>query len=111
VNTLPTTWAHRLCIAPVYRDLLQHRISDLTESHFLAIKNPEEAPGLFTATINLFQPFGMEHTFFIGAFVGMRTEVVTLGLNQVSRQNRSTVAVVVGTAAEKVGTGIPFCTA
>ena len=38
----------------------------------------------------------MEHAFFIGAFVSMRTKVVTLCLNQVSRQNGRTVAVVVG---------------
>lgn len=38
----------------------------------------------------------MEHTFFISAFVGMRTEVVALSLNQVGRQNGSTVAVVIG---------------
>ena len=37
----------------------------------------------------------MEHTFFISAFVGMRTEIVTLCLDQVGRQNGSTVAVVV----------------
>ena len=38
----------------------------------------------------------MEHTFFVGTFIGVRTEVVALRLNQVGRQYRSTVAVVVG---------------
>ena len=38
----------------------------------------------------------MEHAFFIGAFVSMRTKVVTLCLNQVGRQNGRAVAVVVG---------------
>ncbi|MNL70925.1 hypothetical protein D3C87_1959960 [compost metagenome] len=35
----------------------------------------------------LIQPFGVEHTFFISAFVCVRTEVVTLRLNQVSWQH------------------------
>ena len=38
----------------------------------------------------------MEHAFFIGAFVSMCTKVVTLCLNQVSRQYGRTVTVVVG---------------
>lgn len=37
----------------------------------------------------------MEHTFFIGTFIRMRAEVVTLCLDQVSWQHRRTVAVVV----------------
>lgn len=43
----------------------------------------------------LIQPFGVEHTFFIRTLIGMRTEVVTLCLNQVRWQNGSTIAVVV----------------
>jgi hypothetical protein len=45
--------------------------------------------------LNLVQPFGVEHTFFIRAFVSVRTEVITLRLDQVGRQNGSTIAVVV----------------
>ena len=37
----------------------------------------------------------MEHTFFIGTFIRMRTEVVTLRLDQVGRQYGSAIAVVV----------------
>lgn len=37
----------------------------------------------------------MEHTFFIGTLIGMRTEVVTLCLNQVRWQNGSAIAVVI----------------
>ena len=37
----------------------------------------------------------MEHTFFICTFIRMRTEVVTLRLNQVGRQYGSAIAVVV----------------
>ena len=43
----------------------------------------------------LIQPFGVEHTFFIRTLIGMRTEVVTLCLNQVRWQNSSTIAVVI----------------
>ncbi len=45
--------------------------------------------------VNSFHPFGMEDTLFIRTLVGMRTEVVTLRLNQVGRQHGSTIAVVV----------------
>lgn len=38
----------------------------------------------------------MEHAFLIGTLVGMRPEVVALGLDQVSRQHFCAVAVVVG---------------
>lgn len=38
----------------------------------------------------------MENAFLISALIGVRTKVITLSLNQVSRQNRRTVAVVVG---------------
>lgn len=38
----------------------------------------------------------MEHTFFISTLVSMCAEVVTLSLNEVSRQYRSTIAIVVG---------------
>ena len=38
----------------------------------------------------------MEHTFFIGGFIRVRAKVVTLRLDQVSRQYRRAVAVVVG---------------
>lgn len=38
----------------------------------------------------------MEYTFFIGTFIGVRAKVITLSLNQVSGQNRGTVAVIVG---------------
>ena len=38
----------------------------------------------------------MEYAFFISALIGMSTEIVTLSLNQVSRQDCRTVAVVVG---------------
>jgi len=38
----------------------------------------------------------VEHTFFIGTLISMRSEIVTLRLNQVSRQDCGTVAVVVG---------------
>src|SRR5688572_14440597 len=37
----------------------------------------------------------MEYAIFVGTFVSMRTEVVTLCLDQVGGQNRRTVAVVV----------------
>lgn len=37
----------------------------------------------------------MEHTFFINAFISMRTEIVTLCLDQVRRQNSGTVAVII----------------
>ena len=43
----------------------------------------------------------MEHTFFISAFISVRTEVITLGLDQVRRQYRSTVAVVVGNGSRE----------
>lgn len=43
----------------------------------------------------LIQPFGVEHTFFIRTLIGMRTEVVTLCLNQVRWENGSTIAVIV----------------
>lgn len=43
----------------------------------------------------------MEYTFFIGTFIGMRTKVITLSLDQVSRQNCRTVAVVVGNCGGK----------
>jgi hypothetical protein len=39
-------------------------------------------------TLGLFHPFGMEHAFFVDTFVGVSTEVVTLRLDQVGRQNR-----------------------
>ncbi|VDZ65112.1 Uncharacterised protein [Serratia odorifera] len=45
---------------------------------------------------NSAQPFGVEHAFFIGALVSVRTEVVALRLDQVRRQHRRTVAVIVG---------------
>ncbi|STJ43803.1 Uncharacterised protein [Escherichia coli] len=38
----------------------------------------------------------MEHTFFINALISMRTEIVTLCLDQVRRQNSGTVAVIIG---------------
>ena len=38
----------------------------------------------------------MEHTFFINALISMRTEIVTLCLDQVRRQNSGAVAVVIG---------------
>lgn len=38
----------------------------------------------------------MEHTFFINTLISMRTKIVTLCLDQVRRQNSSTVAVVIG---------------
>lgn len=38
----------------------------------------------------------MENAFFIGALIGMSTKVITLSLDQISRQNRGTVAVVIG---------------
>ena len=38
----------------------------------------------------------MEHTFFINALISMRTEIVTLCLDQVCRQNSGTVAVIIG---------------
>ena len=60
-------------------------------------KTRRQAPGFDDSeSVNLFHPFGMEYAFFIGTLVGMRAEVVTLGLNQVSRQNCRTVTVVVG---------------
>lgn len=38
----------------------------------------------------------MEHTFFINALISMRTKIVTLSLDQIRRQNSSTVAVIIG---------------
>lgn len=38
----------------------------------------------------------MEHTVFINALISMRTEIVTLCLDQVRRQNSGTVAIVIG---------------
>lgn len=38
----------------------------------------------------------MEHTFFIDALISMCTEIVTLCLDQVCRQNSGTVAVIIG---------------
>ncbi|VCW29740.1 hypothetical protein BANRA_01608 [Klebsiella pneumoniae] len=38
----------------------------------------------------------MENTFLISTLIGVRTKVITLSLNQISWQNRGTVAVVVG---------------
>lgn len=38
----------------------------------------------------------MEYTFLIGTLVSMRAKVITLSLNQVSRQNCGTVAIIVG---------------
>ncbi len=38
----------------------------------------------------------MEHTFFINALISMRTEIVTLCLDQVRRQNCGAVAVIIG---------------
>lgn len=38
----------------------------------------------------------MEHTFFINALISMCTEIVTLCLDQVRRQNSGTVAIVIG---------------
>ncbi len=38
----------------------------------------------------------MEYTFFIGTFIGMRTKVITLSLDQVSWQNCGTITIVVG---------------
>ena len=38
----------------------------------------------------------MENTFFISTLIGMRTEVITLCLDQVSWQYFSTIAVIVG---------------
>ena len=52
-------------------------------------------PGLILLLIKLIQPFSMEHTFFINAFISMRTEIVTLCLDQVRRQNSGTIAVVI----------------
>lgn len=43
----------------------------------------------------------MEHTFFINALISMRTEIVTLCLDQVCRQNSRTVAVVIGNRSGK----------
>ena len=43
----------------------------------------------------------MEHTFFISTLIGMRTKVVTLSLDQVSRQYGCTVAVVVGNGSRE----------
>jgi hypothetical protein len=37
----------------------------------------------------------VEHTFFISTLIGMRTKIITLRLNQVSRQNCGTIAIVV----------------
>ena len=37
----------------------------------------------------------MEYTFFIGTFIGMRTKVITLSLDQVSWQNCGTITIVV----------------
>jgi hypothetical protein len=51
--------------------------------------------------MELFHPLGMEYTFFISALIGMRTEIVTLSLNQVSWQNCRTVAVVVGNGSRE----------
>jgi len=39
-------------------------------------------------TAELIQPFGVEHTVFVSALIGMRTEVVTLSLDQVRWQYR-----------------------
>lgn len=41
----------------------------------------------------------MEHTFFINALISMRTEIVTLCLDQVRRQNSGAVAVVIGNSS------------
>ena len=38
----------------------------------------------------------MEYTLFIGTFVGVCAKVVTLSLDQVSRQHGRTIAVIVG---------------
>ena len=43
----------------------------------------------------------MEHTFFINALISMRTEIVTLCLDQVCRQNSGTVAVIIGNRSGK----------
>lgn len=48
------------------------------------------------SVMNLFHPFGMEHAFLVDTFIGVRTEVVALRLDQVRRQHRGAVAVVVG---------------
>ena len=37
----------------------------------------------------------MEYTFFINALIGMRTEIVTLRLDQVCRQYCGTIAVII----------------
>ena len=43
----------------------------------------------------------MEHTVFISTFIGVRTEVVTLSLNQVRWQDRSTIAVVISNSGRE----------
>jgi ABC-type transporter Mla MlaB component len=43
----------------------------------------------------------VEHTFFIGTLIGMRTKIVTLRLNQVSRQDCGTIAIVVGNGSRE----------
>jgi hypothetical protein len=49
----------------------------------------------------LFHPLSVEHTFFIGTLIGMRAEIVTLRLNQVSRQDCRTIAIVVGNGSRE----------
>ena len=66
---------------------------------------------LFRNEKGLLHPFGMEHAFLVDTFIGVRTEVIALRLDQVRRQHRGAVAVVVGDRSRKVGVGIPFCTA
>jgi ABC-type transporter Mla MlaB component len=43
----------------------------------------------------------MEYAFFISALIGMGTEIVALSLNQVSRQDSRTIAVVVGNGSRE----------
>lgn len=43
----------------------------------------------------------MEYTFFIGTFIGMRTKVITLSLDEVSWQNCGTITVVVGNSSRE----------
>lgn len=45
----------------------------------------------------------MEHTFFINALISMCTEIVTLCLDQVRRQNSGTVAVIIGNRSGEGG--------
>lgn len=43
----------------------------------------------------------MEYTFFISTLIGVRTKIITLSLNQISGQNRGTVAVVVSNCSRE----------